>query len=379
MRKISWLLPLLLLGATRNEVPSGVSGDQVPKLGRNILYVLVALTALNMIGCASSRSAPLQDTPPKVAVESKGDLASAPSGPAMVPVWQVGDEWQYAYKSPSVSWTYVASVNRVESVDGVPHYVVNSGNQEVFYRVSDLAFSLVREDGVVVSRDKPPWLLYAWPLAVGKSWEQNFVEERPVDRQTMNRDTLDTVDAEETITVPAGTFRTLKIVGRNRNTNALTYEGWYAPDVKTFVRTRTVLKNGIGERELLAFKLASAPATESFPALSGSAPHIDAVNLREDRSSGNLVVFQDVIFRALNGDAKFIHWELVDKSTQAPSIDIRDAVITVSSEQQKQSGIHTGRWGCGAINNVYTVTLRVTILTTDGIRSNPFDYTIRCT
>jgi hypothetical protein len=378
MRKISWLLPSLLIGATRSEVPSRVSGDQVPKRGRDVLYVLVALTALNMVGCATSRGTLPQDTTPMVAVESTGNLASA-SSPARAPVWQVGDEWQYAHKSPSGSSTYVESVNRIESVDGVPHYVIKMGNQEAFYRVSDLAFSLMRVDGVVVRRIKPSWLLYGWPLAVGKSWEQSFVEERPVDRQTINRDTLDTVAAEEMITVPAGTFRTLKIVELNRNTNALAYEAWYAPDVKTWVRTRTVLQNGMGERELLVFKLASAPAAESFPALSGSAPRIDAVNLREDRSSGNLVVFQDVIFRALNGDTKFIHWELVGKSTPAPSIDIRDAVITVSSEQQKQSGIHTGRWGCGAINNVYTVTLRVTILTTDGIRSNPFDYTIRCT
>ena len=141
------------------------------------------------------------------------------------------------------------------SVDGVPHYVTKSGTQEIFSRVSDLAASLVRVDGVVVQRQNPSQLVYAWPLAVGKSWEQSYVLERPVDRQTTNYDILNTVDAEETITVPAGTFRTLKIVGRNRNTSTLVYEKWYAPDVKSYVRDRYVLSNGIEERELLAFKL----------------------------------------------------------------------------------------------------------------------------
>jgi hypothetical protein len=228
---------LRLRNASRSKVRSRVSGNQVRTRGREFLCVFVALTALNVASCATN-----------------SDLASAPSGPAMAPVWQVGDEWQYAYKSPSASGTFVWSVNRIESIDGVPHYVTKSGTQEIFSRVSDLAASLVRVDGVVVQRQNPSQLVYAWPLAVGKSWEQSYVLERPVERQTTNYDILNTVDAEETITVPAGTFRTLKIVGRNRNTSTLVYEKWYAPDVKTFVRDRYVLSNGIQERELLAFK-----------------------------------------------------------------------------------------------------------------------------
>ena len=142
----------------------------------------------------------------------------------MAPVWQVGDEWQYSYKGPSDSGTYVWSVNRIESLDGITHYVIKSGTREILYRVSDLAFSLERVDGVVVTRERPSRLSYVWPLTVGKLWEQSTVRETPVDRQTINRESLFTVDAEETITVPAGTFRTLKIVWRNKNTSALINE-----------------------------------------------------------------------------------------------------------------------------------------------------------
>ena len=194
-------------------------------------------------------------TQPPIAVGTTAAVASASSGQAMAPVWQVGDEWQYAYKSPSDSGIFVWSVNRVEPLEGVPHYVIKSGTREIFYRVSDLASSVERVDGVIVSRDTPSRLNFSFPLTVGKTWEQTYRQERPVDRITRDRDSLYAVDVEESVTVLAGTFRTLKISWRNKKTNALFYEMWYAPDVKQWVKIREVLSNGIRERELTAFKL----------------------------------------------------------------------------------------------------------------------------
>src|SRR5260370_911291 len=147
------------------------------------------------------------------------------------------------------------TVNRVEPADGVEHYVVKAGTGELFYRVSDLASSFERVDGVVVTRNTPPRLSYVWPLTVGKVWDQDFRNERPVERQTTARNSTWTVAAEETVTVPAGTFRTLKITWRNRNTRAFLCALWYAPEVKQWVKIREVLSNGIRERELVSFKL----------------------------------------------------------------------------------------------------------------------------
>lgn len=194
---------------------------------------------------ASARSSAGVAAPPVAAL----------SGPVMIPVWKVGDEWQYAYKSPSDSGTYVWSVNRVETLDEAQHYVIKTGTREIFYRVSDLASSLERVDGVVILREAPSRLAYLWPLTVGKTWEQTHRQERPVDRTTTDRNSLWTVESEETVTVPAGTFRTLKITWRNKNTGALNYEVWYAPDVKQWVRIREILANGVREREMIAVKL----------------------------------------------------------------------------------------------------------------------------
>jgi len=180
---------------------------------------------------------------------------AALSEPVMVPVWKVGDEWEYAYKSPAASGTYIWSVDRLEVLDGTQHYVTKSGTRELFFRVSDLASGLERVDGVVVLRFTPARLNYSWPLASGKAWEQDNREERPVDRQTTNRNSAWDVEAEESVAVPAGTFRALKIVWRNRNTSAVLAELWYAPAIKQWVKIREVLANGVRERELISFKL----------------------------------------------------------------------------------------------------------------------------
>ncbi len=146
-------------------------------------------------------------------------VASVPSGPVMVPIWKVGDEWEYAFKSPSGS-------------------------------------GFERLDGVVVLRETPPRLHYSWPLIVGKTWEQDYKQERPVQRQTVNRSGTWTVETEEGVTVPGGTFKTLRIVSRNKNNGALANELWYAPEVKQWVKIREMLESGVRERELVAYKLA---------------------------------------------------------------------------------------------------------------------------
>jgi hypothetical protein len=193
--------------------------------------------------------------PPSSIVVASPAAGPALAGPIAVPVWTVGDEWEYAYPSPSDSGTYVWSVNRLEMLDGVQHYVIKGGAREIFYRVSDLASSLERVDGVVVVRHTPPRLSYSWPLTPGKAWEQDSRDERPVDRLTTNRKSVWAVESGETVAVPAGTFRALRIVWRNRNTSAVLYEMWYAPAVKQWVKIREVLSNGIRERELVSFKL----------------------------------------------------------------------------------------------------------------------------
>ena len=68
------------------------------------------------------------------------------------------------------------------------------------------------------------------------------------------------VMASEATTVPAGTFKALKIVHRYKSTGAISYEEWYAPDVRMWVRERDRLEAGPRLRELTSYHLASRTA-----------------------------------------------------------------------------------------------------------------------
>lgn len=178
------------------------------------------------------------------------------SGPAVAPVWKPGYEWAFRWESPRGKGTFVWSVDREEIIEGVEYYVVKSGTtREIYWRKADLAYYMDKVEGVVETRHMPPSNWYAWPLSPGKTWELRYTEDKPVDRTTNELARTCRMEAEESITVPAGTFRTLKIVCRNARTGSITSERWYAPEVKHWIRERTHFSYGIRERELIALKL----------------------------------------------------------------------------------------------------------------------------
>ena len=140
-------------------------------------------------------------------------------------------------------------------MDGVPNYVIKTENREIFYRKADIATTREIVEGAPALLSTPPRLKYVFPLEVGKTWEQNLREDRPSAGGITERVDVVTVETEETITVPAGTFRTLKIVYRNKATGAIRYEEWYSPEVKQWIRLRENLASGLRIRELLAVRL----------------------------------------------------------------------------------------------------------------------------
>jgi hypothetical protein len=97
---------------------------------------------------------------------------------------------------------------------------------------------LTKLDGKLEEKATPSRRDYAWPLTVGTSWEYTYTRERLFDRQTEELITAAVVEREETVTVPAGTFQTFKLVYRNTRTQVVGGEWWYAPAVKSYVRQR---------------------------------------------------------------------------------------------------------------------------------------------
>ncbi|MCW9057664.1 MAG: hypothetical protein OQL11_02145 [Gammaproteobacteria bacterium] len=73
------------------------------------------------------------------------------------------------------------------------------------------------------------------PLWVGKSWEARFLYRRRDGSQTEQHRTW-TVEARETVSVPAGSFDCFRIRSQGE---ALTITLWYAPELDFYVRRLT--------------------------------------------------------------------------------------------------------------------------------------------
>jgi hypothetical protein len=111
-------------------------------------------------------------------------------------------------------------------------------------------------NGEVELRRSPPVALFKWPLTVGQQWEQTYTLERPKERQTEQIQATCKTEAEETITVPAGAFRSFRSVCRNKLTGNTMFELWYSPHVGSFIRDKSTQRTGgVRERELIEFRL----------------------------------------------------------------------------------------------------------------------------
>lgn len=173
-----------------------------------------------------------------------------------VPIWRIGNEWAYRWEQPSGTGTFVWSVDRVETLEGHPHYVIKTGTREIFYRVSDLAFTQETVDRALVRQVTPSdWRWVAFPLTSGKSWEMKYNETRPADRQTEDIQRTCTAEAEETVTVPAGTFPTIRVACKNLRNGAWLVTVWYSPQVAHIVREESSVTGGKRLRELISYRL----------------------------------------------------------------------------------------------------------------------------
>lgn len=175
-------------------------------------------------------------------------------GAVRMPVWNVGDEWAYRWESPRGSGTFVWTVKSEETIDGVAYYVVaSSATRASYYRKDDLAFVFAKANDRIERQFQPPYAHFVWPLSTGHVWQATYTSERPVDRQTSTISITSSIEDEQVITVPAGTFRTIRIVQRYLPGNTLSFEGWYAPDVKFWVRQREHFAYGVRVRELTSY------------------------------------------------------------------------------------------------------------------------------
>jgi hypothetical protein len=161
------------------------------------------------------------------------------------PELKIGDTWTYRYAGPGVARTEVLKVTEAVAKGGFRIAVEETSQSGAAAITGEKAEAGERR--MLVSADLNPMVRdpqnapalqefarFRWPLEPGKSWSfpnngANFAFTWDVK-----------ADGWESVTVPAGTFKALKLTmtrsgGRGSGSEAL----WYAPEAKGFVKRVT--------------------------------------------------------------------------------------------------------------------------------------------
>lgn len=168
-----------------------------------------------------------------------GCAAATAGDESVSPVTPVAERPTYV---PGDKWIYLRNGQRYEieflKYDG--EFVIwrrnRNGAIELLYSSPDgNEIRVTAEDGTLLHDNQGEYALYRFPLAVGKSWESDYIFRARATRRTLSA----RVTAYEQITVPAGTFWAFKIevVNQARDRRRPAYETlWYAPEVKRMVK-----------------------------------------------------------------------------------------------------------------------------------------------
>ena len=197
----------------------------MPSRARRFASLPLLLLVFALAAC--SRSAP-PPSPPAAATPP-------PAGPAVTvaapPEWRPGDHWSYELTTGDQTAIKNVDVREVTEVNAIRYYVVRVADAD-HYLTLDLRWAALVRDRKVEARMVPPQPLLSWPLNVGRQWSHDGSFEAG-GTKTSFKDTFG-VESGETVQVPAGTFRALKIVRQGSNQEFDQY--WYAPEVRWYVK-----------------------------------------------------------------------------------------------------------------------------------------------
>ncbi len=163
-------------------------------------------------------------------------LAEGPE--AQKPIWKVGYKWEYEWENPETgsSGTITRRIIREDAFDGIPCFVIKYGRTEGFFTKDVLGFLASKRKGRVITKRDAPDQPLAWPLKVGKQWNNVYTREKPQEESSSNFDLQVVVAKLEEVTVPAGMFKAFKIEVYYSHTGNLSSEWWYSPEVEWFVK-----------------------------------------------------------------------------------------------------------------------------------------------
>jgi len=181
----------------------------------------------------------------------RGDRDSAGRQlPWSLPVWKPGFQWHYRWSDPRGSGTYIRAVTGEEIVDGVPGYVMRTGNRNIYWSKTDLAWLMEQVNGEVESQAVPAYRKFVWPLEPGKTWIARYYWAHPGEGKTEERTRRHRVAGLESVQVPAGVYQALRVVVMDSAGKKVS-EYWYAPEARWLVKERLYIPGGVRDRELI--------------------------------------------------------------------------------------------------------------------------------
>jgi opacity protein-like surface antigen len=154
----------------------------------------------------------------------------------------------------------VSTVGKDQSYGGTDFTVVQiSTGLSVWLRKDTRALAYVMRGDKTIEQYGPDWGDWKWPLAVGASWNSTYsavLSEANVNAR--GAQATWTVAAEETVEVPAGRFKTLRIERNPGNLGNHLVTRWYAPEIGLVVKVVDARTNQPGRivQELVSYKLA---------------------------------------------------------------------------------------------------------------------------
>lgn len=176
------------------------------------------------------------------------------------PAWKPGFQWHYRWSDPRGSGTYIRAITDEESLDGMPHYVMRTGNRSIYWSKSDLSWLMEQVNGEVETQAVPAYRKFVWPMEPGKTWVARYQWAHPGEGKAEERFRRHRVVGTESVQVPAGVYQALRVVVTDAAGKKVN-EYWYASEARWLVKERIYLDHGIRERELIYASLwPKAPA-----------------------------------------------------------------------------------------------------------------------
>ncbi len=121
----------------------------------------------------------------------KAPVTKLTEGPeAQKPLWKVGYKWEYEWENPETgkSGTLTRIIIREDTSDGIPCFVVRVGKSQYFYTQDVLGLLTTRRRGKDVRKRSAPFQPLAWPLKVGRQWNNVYTREIPQEESSSDRD-----------------------------------------------------------------------------------------------------------------------------------------------------------------------------------------------